>query len=180
MTKTPLFAAMMLVGVAGAAHAGGSPGTIGVGAEYQLSGVGGASMNYDGGDWHAGGALGFRDGGGRGDDTIWQLGGRFFYHVHSTTDADFSVGGSVGILNIPIGGGDDFTGIYLEPGIQIRLFLAANVAFSVSTGIVLALSDADGVGISGSTLAGAQSVGLTTDGFGFSFGGGAGLHYYFF
>jgi hypothetical protein len=175
MTKTSLFAAMLLVGVTGAAHAGGSPGTIGVGAEYQLSGVGGASMNYDAGDFHLGGFLGFADGGGD-DDTLWQLGGRFFYHLHSTTDADFSVGGSLGVVNLPGPGGNDLTGIYVEPGIQIRVFLAANVALSLSTGIVIGLSDADGVAVTGSSINGAQSFG----GNGFGFGGGVGVHYYFF
>ncbi len=181
MTKTSLFAALLLVGIAGAAEAGGSPGTLGVGAEYQLNGVGGASLNYDGGDWHAGGALGFADLGGRGnDDTIWQVAGRFYYHVHSTTASDFGVGGSIGILSYPVGGGNDNTNIYLEPGVQIRLFLAANVALSVSTGITLGVSDAKGVAITGGTVGGARMIGADTNGFVFGFGGGAGIHYYFF
>ncbi len=167
MTKTSLFAALMLVGVTGLAEAGGSPGTLGVGAEYQLAGIGGASLNYDAGDFHVGGFLGFADGGGD-DDTTWALGGRFYYHLHSTTDADFSLGGGLGIASVPdpMGGGDEASLIYLEGGAQIRLFLAANVAVSASTGLVLGLSDADGVAVTG-----AGGVGL---------GAGVGLHYYFF
>ena len=167
MTKTSLFAALMLVGVAGIAEAGGSPGTLGVGAEYQLAGIGGASLNYDAGDFHVGGFLGFADGGGD-DDTSWALGGRFYYHIHSTTDADFSLGGALGIASVPdpMGGGDEASLIYLEGGAQIRLFLAANVAVSASTGIVFGLSDADGVAVTG-----AGGVGL---------GAGVGLHYYFY
>lgn len=177
MTKTPLFAAMMILGVAGAAQAGGSPGTIGVGAEFQIAGPGGASMNYDAGQFHVGGFLGFADADGD-DNTVFTVGGRFFYHVHSTTDADFSVGGSLGIVSAPDAGpnNDRNTLVYVEPGVQIRVFLAANVALSASTGIVLGVVDADGVAITGS--AGIGAVSITTAGVGF--GGGVGLHYYFF
>lgn len=177
MTKTPLFAAMMLVGVTGAAHAGGSPGTLGVGAEFQIAGPGGASMNYDAGEFHVGGFLGFADSDGD-DNTVFTVGGRFFYHVHSTADADFGVGGSLGIVSAPDNGpnNDRATLVYVEPGIQLRVFLAANVALSASTGIVLGVVDADGVAITGSSGIGAVSV--TTAGVGF--GGGVGLHYYFF
>lgn len=175
MTKTPMIAALLLMAAAGAAHAGGQPGSVGVGAEYQLSGIGGASVNFDGGDWHAGGFLGFVD---PGDDidTIWQLGGRFYYHLHSTAMSDFSIGGSIGVLSIPGGLDERDTAIFLEPGIQIRLFLASNVALSVSSGIVIATGDAEGIAVTGSTIDGGQS--FNEDGFGF--GGGAGIHYYFF
>lgn len=174
MTKTSLFAALLLVGVAGVAEAGGSPGTIGVGAEFQLAGPGGASLNYDAGDFHAGGFLGFADGGGD-DDTTWALGGRFYYHLHSTTDADFGVGGSIGVASVPDAGGDKLTLVYVEPGVQIRLFLAANVAFSASTGIVLGVSDAEGVALTGSAFGNG-----TVNAGGVTLGGGVGLHYYFF
>lgn len=177
MTKTCLFAALMMVGVAGAAEAGGSAGTIGVGAEYQLAGPGGASMNYDAGDFHVGGFLGFADADGD-DNTVFQVGGRFFWHVHSTTDADFSVGGSLGIVSVPDMGpnNDRNTLVFVEPGVQIRVFLAANVALSATTGVTLGVVDADGVAITGSTIGGQVNVGDT----GVSIGGGVGLHYYFF
>jgi hypothetical protein len=178
MTKTSMFAALMMVGVAGVAEAGGSAGTIGVGAEYQISGVGGASMNYDAGDFHVGGFLGFADDDGA-DNTVFQIGGRFFWHVHSTTDADFGVGGTIGILSFPDnmpGSNDRLTAVFVEPGVQIRVFLAANVALSANTGIILGVVDADGVGITGSTIG--SSGGFSTTALGF--GGGAGLHYYFF
>lgn len=178
MTKTCLFAALMLVGVAGSASAGGSPGTIGVGAEFQIAGPGGASMNYDAGDFHAGGFLGFADTDAD-DDTVWTIGGRFFYHLHTTTDADFGVGGSIGIVSQPDGGPNDGrdTLVFVEPGIQIRLFLAANVALSASTGLVIGIVDADGVAITGSAI-GSSRVAVNAGGV--SIGGGVGLHYYFF
>jgi len=170
MMKTGLFAALLLAGVTGAAEAGGQPGSIGVGAEYLLSGTGGASVNYDGGAWHAGGFLGFLDPGP--GDATWQVGGRFYYHVHSTMEADFGVGGGLGIANVPDAGGDSATLIFLEPSIQIRAFVVANVALSAETGIVLGLSDADGVGVTGGTIGGGDS--------GIGISGGVGVHYYFF
>ena len=170
MTKTSLFAALMLVGVAGAAEAGGSPGTIGIGAEYQLAGPGGLSLNYDAGDFHVGGFFGFADADGD-DNTVFAVGGRFYYHVHSTTDTDFSVGGSLGIVSQPdMGPADERdTLIFVEPGVQIRWFAAANLALSASSGLVLGVGDADGVAVTGSTLAGGVGV-----------NGGFGLHYFFF
>jgi len=176
MSKTSLFAAMILVGAVGAAEAGGSPGTIGVGAEYLLSGAGGASLNYDAGDFHTGGFLGFFDPG-EGAPSVTEIGGRFYYHLHQTTDADFSVGGGLGIVSFEDMAGDRQTGIFVEPGVQIRVFLAANVALSASTGVVLGVSDADGVAVTGGVIGGGVgSLGAI----GLSVGGGVGLHYYFF
>lgn len=148
---------------AGTALAGGSEGSIGVGAEYQQSSLGGMSASYDMGQFHLGGFLGFADGGGN-DDTDVSLGGRFYYHLHSTAMSDFGVGGSVGLFFD--GDGNDMTDndvdIYLEPGIQIRAFVASNVALSFSAGLIIATGDADGIAITGQPTA------------------AAGVHYYFF
>ena len=148
----------------GSALAGGSPGSIGLGAEYQVSGLGGLSITYDQGDYHLGGFLGFSDGSGD-DDSDFTLGGRFFYHVHSTAHSDFSVGGSIGIAFIgdrspQVDNGQ--TLVFLEPSAQIRVFLVQNVALSFTGGIALGMVDADGVLITGQTT------------------GAAGVHYYFF
>jgi hypothetical protein len=161
MLKTTILAAVLLASTAGLAHAGGQAGSIGVGAEFQLNGLtGGASLNYDAGPFHVGGFFGFADPPG-GDNTEFNVGGRFYYHVHSTAMADFGVGGSLGILNDHDMAGNKRTQVFIEPGIQIRLFLAANVAVSGSTGIVIGTADADGVAVTGQTIT-------------------AGLHYYFF
>src|ERR1041385_7211278 len=124
MTKTCLFAGLLVLTAAGVAHGGGQSGTIGVGAEAQISGVGGASINYDAGDFHVGGFLGFHDPGGRNDDELL-IGGRFFYHLHSTAMSDFGLGGTLGIASqnnpAPV---DRQTLLFIEPGFQIRLFLA--------------------------------------------------------
>ncbi|HUQ03120.1 MAG TPA: hypothetical protein VM261_11545 [Kofleriaceae bacterium] len=156
---------------AGSASAGGSEGSVGVGAEeifnVNLAGttfsIGGLSANYDMGQFHVGGVLGFFDDGGN-DDTDVFIGGRFYYHLHSTAMSDFSVGASatMGFLGDGNPGSDNSTVMLLEPGFQIRAFVASNVALSFSGGLTLGLLDADGVSIGGQGT------------------GSAGVHYYFF
>lgn len=160
--KTRLFAALIVMFAAGVAHAGGQPGSLGIGAEAQINGLGGASLNYDAGDFHTGAFLGFRDPGGTRDDEL-AVGGRFFYHLHSTTSSDFGVGGTLGIASINNPAPNDReTRLFLEPGFQLRAFIVSNVALSFTAGIVIGVMDADNVDFGGQ---------LT---------GGAGIHYYFF
>ena len=162
MMKTRLFAALLVMSAAGVAHAGGQPGSLGIGVEGQLNGLGGPSLNYDAGDFHVGAFLGFHDPGGTRDDEL-AVGGRFFFHVHSTLAADFSVGGNLGIASDNNPAPDDReTRLYLEPAFQVRAFVASNVALSFTGGIVIGVMDADNVDLGGQ---------LT---------GGAGIHYYFF
>jgi hypothetical protein len=148
---------------AGTASAGGSKGSLGVGAEFQLSGLGGLSANYDLGDFHLGGFFKFSDDGGD-NDTDVHLGARFFYHVHSTAMADFGVGGSfgLGLLGDRMNGDNNTTVVFIEPGFQIRAFVASNVALSFTGGLTLGTADAKGLALTG------QPTGF------------AGVHYYFF
>lgn len=164
MTKHTLLAASIVLATAGTAVAGGSKGSIGVGFESQLSGLDGISANYDLGEFHLGGFFGFSDDGGD-DDTDLAFGGRFYYHVHSTAMADFGIGGSFGVGLI----GDrmplvdeNATVVYIEPGFQMRAFIASNVALSLTGGLTLGVADADGVAVTGQLNA------------------VAGVHYYFF
>ena len=176
MMKTRLLAVAMIAMVSTVASAGGLAGSIGVGAEYQLSGLGGASLNYDAGQFHLGGFLGFYDPQGP-DNTVFVVGGRFFYHLHSTAMSDFGLGGGFGLASLPRGGmpnNNRDTDVYLEPGFQIRVFLASNVALSFTGGLVIGLIDAGGAAITGQGIGGAPAF----DTVGFS--GGAGIHYYFF
>jgi hypothetical protein len=153
----------LLVATAGTAAAGGQSGTIGVGAEADLRNIGGLSVNFDGGMFHAGGFLGFSDDLDNNDTTAFEVGGRFYYHLHSTAMSDFGVGAQLGILNIdPPGDGDSLTGIFIQPGFQIRMFVASNVALSASGGINISAGDADGLLVEGDLV------------------GGLGVHYYFF
>lgn len=158
MTKMTLLAMTMVAAFAGTAAAGGSAGSLGVGAEYQLNGLGGPSLNYDAGAFHAGGFLTLADPSGP-DNTQFGIGGRFYYHVHATAMSDFSVGGSLGFQD---GSGPDNTLLFIEPGVQIRTFLSANVALSFTVGLTIGAADASGLALTGDA------------------NGTAGLHYYFF
>jgi hypothetical protein len=173
MKQTSLLAAVILAASAGVASAGGQAGSLGVGADFQLSGLGGPSINYDAGQFHVGGFFSFFDPEGP-DNTVFQIGARFFYHVHSTAMSDFSLGGNFGIASEPNPGmmNDRDTDVFLEPAFQIRLFLASNVALSFDGGITIGLVDAGGAAVT------AQGISTTPDPFGFT--GGAGVHYYFF
>jgi hypothetical protein len=160
--KKILPTAMILFTSAGTASAGGQAGSIGVGAEIQLSNASGISVNYDAGKFHAGGFFGLDDPAGPSNDTV-NIGGRFFYHIATTGSSDFSVGGGIGIqsVNHPAPDNRD-TLLFLEPGFQIRAFIVPNVALSFTGGISIGTLDASGVKIAG------------------DFTGTAGVHYYFF
>jgi hypothetical protein len=177
MIKTSFLAALIVAVTAGAASAGGQAGSIGIGAEYQLSGLGGASLNYDAGQFHIGGFFGLYDPSG-GNNTVLEIGGRFYYHVHSTAMSDFGIGGGFGLASEPQGGmnNNQNTNVYLEPGFQIRLFVASNVALSFTGGLTIGLIDAGGASLQGQGTG--SSPGFDPLGVGFS--GGAGVHYYFF
>ena len=166
-----MFKASLLVAViatVGVAHAGGQPGSIGVGAEYQLSGIGGISLQYDGGIFHAGAALGLNDPDGK--PAEFDLAGDFWFHVHHTAFTDFSVGGSLGFAsisttNMVTNNTTRNTDLFLEPGFQIRAFLSSNVAISATGGISIGLADDKTVLIAGQNFGAAGAIGI---------------HYYFY
>lgn len=162
--KQTMLAAILVLVSAGTASAGGQPGSVGVGAEFQLSGIGGLSVNYDAERFHAGGFLGFADPAG-GDNTTVDIGGRFFFHVATSALSDFSIGGGLGIRseyrNVGAMGPTRQTDLFIEPSFQIRAFVASNVALSFTGGLTLGTIDASEVDIT------AQPTGI------------AGVHYYF-
>jgi hypothetical protein len=161
MRKTLLAATIILLSV-GTASAGGQPGSIGVGTEIQVSGLGGLSVNYDVGKFHVGGFIGFDDPAG-GNNTRIDIGGRFFFHVASTASSDFSIGGGLGIRNQGNAPGNgSTTSLFLEPSFQIRAFITSNVALSFTGGLSIGAADASRLTIDGQV----QGV--------------AGIHYYFF
>jgi hypothetical protein len=176
MKNTTKLAALVLMGTAGVAQAGGSDGSIGVGAEFMLSsfnaggtpgaafGLGGPSANYDAGKFHVGGFLAIYDPDGANNTTI-EIGGRFYYDVHSTAMSDFGLGGSLGVISDDGNGpmnNERNTLLFIEPGFQIRVFLQSNVAISFTAGLAIGAADASGVALIGNA------------------NGSAGLHYYFF
>lgn len=160
--KKTLLAAMFVFASAGTASAGGQAGSIGVGAEFQISGLGGLSVNFDAGKFHAGGFLGYFDPAGPNNVTV-DVGGRFFYHLASTASADFSLGGSLGIqsANDAPGNTNRHTDVFIEPSFQIRAFVVPNVALSFAGGVVIGAADASELDLSGNIV------------------GEAGIHYYF-
>lgn len=164
--KTTFLAAMIVFASVGTARAGGQPNSIGVGAELQISGVGGLSVNYDAGKFHAGGFFGYFDPQGPNNSTV-DVGGRFFFHIASTATSDFSLGGSLGIENAndPANPNNRRTEVFIEPSFQIRAFIVSNVALSFTGGIVIGAADASELDLTSNT-----SGRLT---------GMAGIHYYF-
>ncbi|MDQ3366588.1 MAG: hypothetical protein M3680_14285 [Myxococcota bacterium] len=171
-TTTALAVLGLWLATSAPARAGGQADTLGIGAEYMMNGAaGGISLNYDMGALHFGGFLSFLDGGDD-DDTDYSLGGRIYYHLHSTAMSDFGIGGALGFYSDENpANGDRATFLFLEPGIQIRAFVTSNVALSFNAGLVFALQDGDGTFLTGGTGG--------SDGFG-GVTGGAGVHYYFF
>jgi len=132
--------------------------------------------NFAAGNFHPGGFRGFNDPGDRDDDAMI-IGGRFFYHVHSTLTSDFSVGGSLGYVSQNNPPPVDREGeLYIEPAIQIRAFIVSNVALSFNVGVSIGVMDAESVDLGGQLVGGSLNVSGTN----LSFGGGAGVHYYFF
>jgi hypothetical protein len=162
--KQILFAAVIVFASAGTASAGGQPGSIGIGAEFQLSGIGGLSANYDVGKFHVGGFFGFFDAKGPANTTV-DVGGRFFYHLASTAQSDFSLGGSVGIQSInnpqPGDPNNRDTNVFIEPSFQIRMFIVPNVALSFTGGVEIGAADASELNLTGNII------------------GEGGIHYYF-
>jgi hypothetical protein len=135
-----------------------------------LGGPAGLSLAYDGGPWHAEAMLGLIKPG-SGVRANFDLGARFWYHLHATANADFSVGGGLGYVRIGRSAPASATnGIFIEAGGQIRAFITSNVALSASLGLSIATADFEAYGLGGQSLAG-QTLG------GFA---GVGLHYYFY
>jgi hypothetical protein len=154
------FLTVLLVSVPATAFAGGSAGSIGVGAEVSAVGTTDVSVNYDTGQFHVGGAFGYSDNRFMGaDDNQVRIGGRFYYHLHSTALADFGIGAEVTLLDQS---GDGNTFLDLAGGFQIRSFISTNVALSFTGGFVVGLVDDEGFSLSGQPV------------------GAAGVHYYFF
>ncbi len=153
----PLFLAQ-----AGSAEAQeGRSGSLGVGIQTMLlqDGPFGPAVIYDAGMFHLEGLFGFAD-----DDatTRFDLGGRFWYHIHSAASADFSLGGGLGVVSIdPEGDAEGTTDIEIDAGAQIRAFLVPNVAVSASLGLAILTGDGDFIAITGDLV------------------GNAGIAYYF-
>ena len=155
MKKQIVFAAMILGAWASPALAqdtapgattstSSSGATIGLGAEAGLlGGPAGAAMVYDMGRLRLDGILGFASSDGNAiNGTNIGLGGRVLWVMHQGSNADFALGGGLGLINRnPDGPGDSATDFHVEALAQIRVFLSQNVALSTTFGFGIDLND---------------------------------------
>jgi hypothetical protein len=135
---------------------------IGVGAVTMLNGTSGAMVTWgsSGGGLHADGIFGlhhYRDGNGN-YTTSFAVAGRFWYHVHAASFADFSLGGGIGLTswtnNPGNPGSDGRLDLSLEVGGQIRAFIVPNVALIADLGLGATFGNNDNIVIGGHSITG--------------------------
>jgi hypothetical protein len=140
----------------------GRGGSFGVGVIAPLViGFPGISGVFDGAAWHIEGLIGLQkaNGGAPGGRVSVDVGGRFWFHIHSTSNSDFSVGGGLTYLHL---GPPDTDTLLIDAGGQMRAFVTTNVALSVTLGLGIATIDYNNLALGGNLI------------------GAAGVHYYFF
>ena len=139
---------------------------LGVGAMTMLNGTDGALVTWGSprGGWHADGFFGMRHYSPNGNTTTsFAVGGRFWYHMHAASFADFSLGGGIGFLrwetNPGFPGNDDRLDLALQVGAQIRAFLVPNVALLADLGLGVFFGPSDDILIGADGLGGGRSGG---------------------
>ncbi|HEY0469500.1 MAG TPA: hypothetical protein VGC79_35165 [Polyangiaceae bacterium] len=141
----PVFTlALFATGTAAAQTAPTARG-IGVGAEATLTGIVGATFVYDAAAWHLDALLG---GNFQHNSSTVAVAGRFFFPLHRSQSADFSLGPGIGfqhVTNDPDGDGpqgrNSSNPIHLEGAAQIRAFVVPNVALSATAGLGIVLNN---------------------------------------
>lgn len=141
----PLFAlTLFATGTAAAQNAPAARG-IGVGAEATLTGLVGGTFVYDAEAWHVDALLG---GSFQHNDSQIAVAGRFFFPLHRSQAADFSLGPGIGFVHTthdPDGDGPNertsANPIHLEGAAQIRAFLVPNVAVNATAGLGVVLNN---------------------------------------
>ncbi|HYP77678.1 MAG TPA: hypothetical protein VER12_17025 [Polyangiaceae bacterium] len=136
----PLFTlALFATGTAAAQQAAPAARGIGVGAEATLTGIVGGTFVYDAAAWHLDALLG---GSFQHNDSSLAVAARFFFPVHRSQSADFSLGPGVGLVHTthdPDGDGPEgrnsATPIHLEGAAQIRAFVVPNIAVNATAGL---------------------------------------------
>jgi hypothetical protein len=160
-TLLTLSAAQAQTGMASGASSVRGRG-LGLGAVAMLNGTSGGLVTYGswGGRFHIDGLAGlrrFNDGG----DVVadFTLGGRFWYHLHSTAFSDFSIGGGLGFIYYDgRGGGDSQIDVTMEVGGQIRAFIVPNVALLADVGFGAYFGNDDDILIGGQNIGGGNFV----------------------
>jgi hypothetical protein len=153
-TLAAVFAAVLGLGAAGSASAqewktgaGAGVGPLGVGVAAMLTGPFGPQVVYDAGVFHVEGIVGFQS---NDATTDFDIGGRFFYHVHASQAADFSLGAGLGVTSSdPDGPAEGTTNVHIDIGPQLRAFVVPNVAVSATAGLAIITGDADNILITG-------------------------------
>lgn len=130
---------------------------LGVGAIAFLTGGGpaGAEVVYDMAKFHIEGLFGFSHDDSS-DSTGYVFGARGWYHLHSGSNSDFSLGGGLGVLTTSGPMNTSFTATYIEPGALARVFLTPNFALHGTIGFRMvfgddALGDGD-IGLGGQVM----------------------------
>jgi len=161
LSASPALAQLEETGAESSGGGGGGDSRFGVGMETVLtapfaptpslapfSPTGAAAFSFDAGQFRIDGLLYllFIDDAA----TTFALGGRFFYELHSTSKADFSVGAGLALGLLDSDRGDADVRVAMEGAFQVRVFLASNVALNGSAGLGFSFGDDPFVfGISG-------------------------------
>jgi len=134
---------------------------VGVGAEATTTGIVGGTFVYDAGMFHLDALLGARF---ESNSSSVAVAGRFFFPVHKSQSADFSVGPGIGIVHTtphpPAGAPAQASAneVHAEGALQIRAFIVPNVALSASAGLGLVFTNGNNSAIIGGQLGGALGV----------------------
>jgi hypothetical protein len=119
-------------------------GAIGVGAVEFLTLVTGGQFVYDMSAFHIEALLGYNhtsNANNGGSSSLFDFGVAGWYHLARGANADFSIGGGVGLeYNAPIGGNSS-TAFVIEPGAEGRVFLSPNFALSGRVGVSITTGD---------------------------------------
>jgi len=98
---------------------------------------------YDAGPWHAELMLGFEHHALTPMNSLntFDIGLGGWWHLHAGDRSDFSVGGNLGFMVASPSNGASGNAVVLEPGIQVRVFVTDNVAFSARVGLPIVFGD---------------------------------------
>lgn len=130
----------------------------GVGAVTMLNGASGAlgTWGSPGGGFHVDAFFGLHHYSSPSTTGV-SLGGRFWYHVHAASFADFSLGGGLGFTHWKDRGGPNapsYDELFLEVGGQMRAFIVPNVALLADVGLGAEFGDFDHIMIGGQSIGG--------------------------
>ena len=164
LSASPALAQQQPTTATGAISSHGSG--FGIGALTMLNGVNGALVTWGNarGSFHVDGIFGLRRYNPNGNyTTSFSMGGRFWYHIHAASFADFSLGGGLGFLrwetNPGNPGNDDRLDLCLQGGAQMRAFIVPNVAIMADLGLGVFFGPEDDILIGGQSIGGGYAGG---------------------